>query len=368
MRKIMPWVVLLAAMSMWGCGDDDGKSFGGVDLNKDGKVIFEEGVIAYPDLTVEEFRIYDKDAGGALSGEEYDVFVAARKSGQPPTAQTKAESAAPAAPPAAPAESAAPPAQPAQAEVPAAPPAGDAPIPPSVSQQGPQTAAPAPTSPPAVSAQERPSMEQASSHVEVSSTSSPTPAPEPEKKTAATVAYTVQPGDSLNKIARKFGVSAKDIIAANRIDNPDRVESGKVLDIPQGGGSPGAAREATPEIQAFVADFFVRSGAESADSLLELYADEVDFYKKGLVSKDFVRQDKTAYFQRWPTREYTVSGKPKVTDAPGTKRTRIEVPVRYKARNAEKTATGEAVFIFEVSTVGGSPRIVFENSASAVKK
>jgi hypothetical protein len=82
MRKIIPWVVLLAAMSVWGCGDDDGKTFGQVDLNKDGKVIFEEGVIAYPDLTVEEFRIYDKDAGGALSGEEYDVFVAARKSGQ----------------------------------------------------------------------------------------------------------------------------------------------------------------------------------------------------------------------------------------------------------------------------------------------
>lgn len=363
----MPWVVLLAAMSMWGCGDDDGKSFGRVDLNKDGKVIFEEGVIAYPDLTVEEFRIYDKDAGGALSGEEYDVFVAARKSGQPPAPQAKAEPAAPAAPPA----------QPAQAEIPAAstpppstPPAGDAPAPPSVSQQGPQTAAPAPTQPPPASVQETAPAQQALPHVEVSSTSSaaPAPEPEPEKTPAAPVAYTVQPGDTLNKIARKFGVSAKDIIAANRIDNPDRVEAGKVLEIPQGGGSSGTAREAAPEIQAFVADFFARSGAENADSLLELYADEVDFYKKGLVSKDFVREDKTKYFQRWPTREYTVSGKPKVTDVPGSKRRRIEVPVRYKAKNAEKTASGEAVFVFEVVSDGGSPRIVLETSASAVKK
>ncbi|NMC48911.1 MAG: LysM peptidoglycan-binding domain-containing protein, partial [Desulfovibrio sp.] len=317
------------------------------------------GVIAYPDLTVEEFRIYDKDAGGALSGEEYDVFVAARKSGQPPTSQAKAEPAAP-------------PAQPAQAEIPAAPtpppstpPAGDAPAPPSVSQQGPQTAAPASTQPPAASVQETAPAQQALPHVEVSSTSS---APEPEKTPAAPVAYTVQPGDTLNKIARKFGVSAKDIIAANRIDNPDRVEAGKVLEIPQGGGSSGTAREAAPEIQAFVADFFARSGAENADSLLELYADEVDFYKKGLVSKDFVREDKTKYFQRWPTREYTVSGKPKVTDVPGAKRRRIEVPVRYKAKNAEKTASGEAVFVFEVVSDGGSPRIVLETSGAAVKK
>ncbi len=351
----MPWVVLLAAMSMWGCGDDDGKSFGRVDLNKDGKVIFEEGVIAYPDLTVEEFRIYDKDGGGALSGEEYEVFVASRKSAAPPV-------------------------QPAQAEIPsaptpppAAPPGGDSPAPPSVSQQGPQTPAPAstppsPVQPPAVSVQETAPAEQALSHVEVSSMSPAAPAPEPEKKPAAPVAYTVQSGDTLNKIARKFGGSAKDIIAANRIDNPDRVEAGTVLDIPQAGGASEAAREAAPEIQAFVADFFARSGAENADSLLELYADEVDFYKKGLVSKDFVREYKTKYFQRWPKREYTPSGKPKVTDVPGTKRRRIEVPVRYQAKNAEKTATGEVVFVFEVVSDGGSPRIVFENSGAAVKK
>lgn len=354
-------------MSVWGCGDDDGKTFGQVDLNKDGKVIFEEGVIAYPDLTVEEFRIYDKDAGGALSGEEYDVFVAARKSGQAPTPQAKAQPAAP-------------PVQPAQAEIPsaptpppAAPPGGDSPAPPSVSQQGPQTPAPAstppsPVQPPAVSVQETAPAEQALSHVEVSSMSPAAPAPEPEKKPAAPVAYTVQSGDTLNKIARKFGVSAKDIIAANRIDNPDRVEAGKVLDIPQAGGASEAAREAAPEIQAFVAEFFAKSGAESPDALLELYADEVDFYKKGVVSKDFVRTDKATYFQRWPKREYTPSGKPKVTDVPGTKRRRIEVPVRYQAKNAEKTATGEVVFVFEVVSDGGSPRIVFENSGAAVKK
>ncbi|MEF3697698.1 MAG: peptidoglycan-binding protein, partial [Desulfolutivibrio sp.] len=107
MTKIMIPVALLLALLTVGCGQDDSKkSFGRADLNKDGKVIFEEGVIAYPDLTVEEFRLYDKDGGGALSGEEYAFFTTARKSGTPPPAKPEAkpqpaaeQAAAPVAPP-----------------------------------------------------------------------------------------------------------------------------------------------------------------------------------------------------------------------------------------------------------------------------
>jgi LysM repeat protein len=204
--------------------------------------------------------------------------------------------------------------------------------------------------------------------VEVPSTTAAPAEPENKPSGPAEVAYTVQPGDTLNKIARRFGVGVKDIIARNRIENPDRVDAGKVLDIPQGGEAAGNAQAPAPEVQAFVEEFFARSGAENPDSLVELYAEEGDFYKKGMVPKNFVLEDKVRYFQRWPRREYTVSGKPQATAVPGTKRTRIEVPVRYKAKNAEKTASGEAVFVFVVSFESGSPRIVSEDSGAAAKK
>ncbi len=359
----MPLVVLFAAISAWGCGDNDNTSFGRVDLNKDGKVIFEEGVIAYPDLTVEEYRLYDKDGGGALSGEEYEVFVAARKSGPPPKPQAEA----------APATT---PSEPAGQSAPAAPAATPPVSPDAAPSQATPAAQPPATADPAASAAAPPAplaMEKLKT-IEVSSASgaSPSPAtpPEPEKKPSgpSEIAYTVQPGDTLNKIARKFGVSAKDIIAKNRIENPDKVEAGKVLDIPQEKDSVGAGQAPSPEILAFVEEFFARSGADGPDGLMEFYADEVEFYKKGLVAKDFVREDKTQYFQRWPKREYKPSGKAKVADVPGTKKKRIEVPVRYKAKNAEKTASGEAVFVFVVSFDSGAPRIVSEDSGPAPKK
>ncbi len=45
--------------------------------------------------------------------------------------------------------------------------------------------------------------------------------------------YTVQPGDTLGKIAEKFGVSVSAIAELNRITNIDRIEVGTVLAIPE---------------------------------------------------------------------------------------------------------------------------------------
>jgi len=44
--------------------------------------------------------------------------------------------------------------------------------------------------------------------------------------------YTVQSGDTLMKIARKFGVTVQQLQTANKITNPDRIYPGQVLVIP----------------------------------------------------------------------------------------------------------------------------------------
>lgn len=45
--------------------------------------------------------------------------------------------------------------------------------------------------------------------------------------------YQVMPGDSLAKIAQKHGVNIRDIINANRIVNPDKIQVGENLFIPK---------------------------------------------------------------------------------------------------------------------------------------
>ena len=44
--------------------------------------------------------------------------------------------------------------------------------------------------------------------------------------------YTVQSGDTLDKIAAKFGVTRDELMAANGITDPDHVELGEELTIP----------------------------------------------------------------------------------------------------------------------------------------
>lgn len=48
------------------------------------------------------------------------------------------------------------------------------------------------------------------------------------------VTYTVQPGDTLSKIAQKTGARLNDIVNANKIVDPTKVQVGQVLFIPGG--------------------------------------------------------------------------------------------------------------------------------------
>jgi LysM repeat protein len=48
----------------------------------------------------------------------------------------------------------------------------------------------------------------------------------------APIRYTVQPGDTLGSIAKKYGVTAAAIARANQISSPDLVEVGSVLSVP----------------------------------------------------------------------------------------------------------------------------------------
>ena len=59
----------------------------------------------------------------------------------------------------------------------------------------------------------------------------PTPLPAPTPTPAHEV-YVVKPGDSVYKIAKRFGTTMQAIILANNLRNPDRIYPGETLYIP----------------------------------------------------------------------------------------------------------------------------------------
>ncbi len=64
----------------------------------------------------------------------------------------------------------------------------------------------------------------------------PAPPPSPPPGGGGGGSYTVQPGDTLNRIAVRFGVTVQAIAQANGIANPNLIFVGQVLTIPGGGG------------------------------------------------------------------------------------------------------------------------------------
>src|ERR671933_188036 len=57
-------------------------------------------------------------------------------------------------------------------------------------------------------------------------------APVPASRRTSLVPYTVQPGETLNLIARQFDVRPSAIIEATGLDDPNRIAVGSVLKVP----------------------------------------------------------------------------------------------------------------------------------------
>jgi LysM repeat protein len=67
----------------------------------------------------------------------------------------------------------------------------------------------------------------------LAATSAPTATVAPTGNASAYIEYTVQKGDLLNSIAKKYNVTTKDILALNQISNADSLTVGQILRIPK---------------------------------------------------------------------------------------------------------------------------------------
>ena len=74
----------------------------------------------------------------------------------------------------------------------------------------------------------------------------PEPTPEPEP-TATVVEYRVQSGDTLLRIASKFGISSSALQSFNSISNPNRISIGQLLKIPTSTDNTNVAQAQEPE-------------------------------------------------------------------------------------------------------------------------
>ena len=98
-----------------------------------------------------------------------------------------------------------------------------------------------------------------------------------------------------------------------------------------------------------------RVGAE-----LEFFADRVDYYEKGTISRDKIRADLQRYNAQWPERRFWLAGDIDVQPQPDS-RVRVTFPLRYQLRNGTRLSAGQIQKTLLLEVVGEDLEIAAVN-------
>lgn len=125
----------------------------------------------------------------------------------------------------------------------------------------------------------------------------------------------------------------------------------------RGDSAPGAEGLDPPAARR-IADAYLSSAATDPDRLLDQYADRVNYYDEGTVTRSDVLRDKRSYLERWPERSYRRISDVEITDAGAADLIRFTYEFRVSggSRNAEGRGWAE----LGVQRGDGGMRIVSE--------
>jgi peptidoglycan hydrolase-like protein with peptidoglycan-binding domain len=95
-----------------------------------------------------------------------------------------------------------------------------------------------------------------------------------------------------------------------------------------------------------------RVGAEA-----DFFADRVQYYDQGVMSREQIREDLKQYAARWPERRFWLAGDI-VVDPQNGNRVKVTFPLRYELRNGAKDSSGKIDKTLVLELVGDDQQIV----------
>lgn len=117
-----------------------------------------------------------------------------------------------------------------------------------------------------------------------------------------------------------------------------------------------------------VRQFVVRNrlleNRQALDELMPSYAEEVDYFDKGTLTRDEIRRDKERYFERWPVAVQTIIS-PVVVEALGVARYRVTYDTQFHVRHPVegRAREGKCQCELVIAALPGGSHIVFERAA-----
>ena len=121
------------------------------------------------------------------------------------------------------------------------------------------------------------------------------------------------------------------------------------------------------EIERFMEDFFKARSLNASDTVLDFYAEKVNFFKLGNVGKTIIKKNLDYFSNRWPVRTMTIMG---ISTGFNNRDKTYEVSVAYKytTQNATSQKKGVARDIFMLKQNGHSFSIISEKNSAIDRK
>lgn len=123
---------------------------------------------------------------------------------------------------------------------------------------------------------------------------------------------------------------------------------------------PGSPLITRAEVANFVRECIDAAQNKDIERSLACYGDQVDYYSKGAVNKEFIRRDKGYYFRNWDKIRSSIDGDIVliVIDQPDLKIAKFNS--RFSVENAKNIVSGRAENIWKIQKVGSELKIVDE--------
>src|SRR6266480_4895414 len=125
--------------------------------------------------------------------------------------------------------------------------------------------------------------------------------------------------------------------------------------------SPGFSTE---RLRDYVGAFVLAGLDPRIGSETEFFADRVQYYDEGVISREKICKDLERYAARWPERRFWLDGDITVDPQNGN-RVRVTFPLRYELRNGAKHSSGKISKTLVLQPAGDDLQIVAVNERKA---
>lgn len=188
-----------------------------------------------------------------------------------------------------------------------------------------------------------------------------------ENRSLIQITAPVSPGSSgspvLDENGLVIGVATLQRVDGQNLNFAIAVESVKSALNPRLGEQkpqqPFTPKTPMPDLKRFVRDFATSGNQSDPTVESSFYAEQVDYFDDGKVSKDFVVNDIRTYNQRWSKRGYWVDGEPTIQVVDGERDiVRAVVTIGFGVSNLRKSVEGSCENVILIQDASSNPKVI----------